>query len=200
MAEHLVGDALVPVRPFADREVAALALLAFAAVDREGDDDTVTDLQGVPALRPDLDYLAHEFMAQDVAALHAGHIAVVEMQVRAADRAARHLHDGVARVLDPGIGNLVAVDVLGAMPTQRPHGRTSSLVVVRQCDPDIASVSKTTSRVLDRSASAPRGDRRWAITILKVRGCRGVARCHALKVRANRNFGAPSVLYFGASL
>jgi hypothetical protein len=31
---------------------------------------------------------------------------------------------------------------------------TSSLVVVRQGDPDIARVSKTTSRVLDRSAPA----------------------------------------------
>ena len=45
VAEHLVGDVFVPVGSLADREVAASALLAFAADDRERDDDAVADLQ-----------------------------------------------------------------------------------------------------------------------------------------------------------
>jgi hypothetical protein len=87
------------------------------------------------------------------------------------------------------------------MPTQRPHGRTSSLVVVRQCDPDIASVSKTTSRLLDRSAP----ERCEAISdpghpISKKLVLRKSARCRASRGRAGGNFRAPAGLNFGASL
>jgi hypothetical protein len=39
VAEHLVGDVFVPVGSLADREVAASALLAFSADDRERNDD-----------------------------------------------------------------------------------------------------------------------------------------------------------------
>jgi hypothetical protein len=53
---------------------------------------------------------------------HAGHEAVEEVQVRAADRAARHLDDRVARMLDPRVGYFVAADVLLAVPAERFHG------------------------------------------------------------------------------
>ena len=60
-------------------------------------------------------------MTHDIAVLHAGHVAVVEMQVGAADRATRHLDDGISRMFDLGIGNLIATDVLGAVPAQGLH-------------------------------------------------------------------------------
>ena len=99
VAEDEVAEVLVAVGALADRPVAAPALLALAAADRERDDDAVADLE-LLVLGADLDHLAHELVADDVARLHAGHEAVVEVQVGAADRAAGGLDDGVARVLD----------------------------------------------------------------------------------------------------
>ena len=75
VAEHLVGHILVAVGALADRKIAALALVAFAADDRERHDDPVADLQ-LLVLGADLDDLAHELVAHDVADLHAGHEAV----------------------------------------------------------------------------------------------------------------------------
>ena len=66
---------------------------------------------------PDLHDLAHELVAEDVAALHGGHEAVVEMQVGAADGAGGDLDDGVARMLDLRVGDRVAADVVLAVPT-----------------------------------------------------------------------------------
>src|SRR5438270_4087563 len=51
-------------------ELLLLAEEAFAAGDRERDDDALSLLQR--AFRTGLDYLAHEFMAEDVAGTHAG--------------------------------------------------------------------------------------------------------------------------------
>ena len=51
-------------------------------------------------LRADFDDFAHRLVADDVAAFHVGDDAVEDVQVGAADRAGRHLDDGVARMLD----------------------------------------------------------------------------------------------------
>jgi hypothetical protein len=60
-------------------------------------------------------------MAHHVAAFHARDDAAVDMQIRAADRARRHLDDGVARVFDFRIGNFIATDIGFAMPSERLH-------------------------------------------------------------------------------
>src|SRR5688572_21758450 len=103
VAEHLVGDLAIAVRPLAHRVVAAAALLAFAADDRKGNHDPVSRFE-LPAVRPQvrahLDDFAHEFMAHDVAAHHAGNEAAEEVQVGAADRAVRPFDDAVAWILD----------------------------------------------------------------------------------------------------
>ena len=125
VAEDLVGQFLVAVGPLADREIPAPALLALAAGDRERHDDPVTDLELVVP-RPDLDHFAHEFVAHDVAGFHAGHQAIVEMDVGAADRGARHPDDGIPRRLDLRIGDVVAADVGPAVPAQRAHAVPSS--------------------------------------------------------------------------
>jgi hypothetical protein len=125
VAEGGGRDLLVAVGGLADGEVAPFALVALAADDGEGDHHPVADLQLVTRLRPDLDDLPHGFVAHNVAALHAGHEVVVEVQVGAADGAARDLDDGVPRLLDHRIGHLVAADVRGAMPDQSLHRRPS---------------------------------------------------------------------------
>ena len=70
----------------------------------------------------DLDDLAHEFVAEHVAGLHGRHLAVHQVEVRAADGAGRHLDDDVAGILDLRIGNRVAADVALAVPAQCLHG------------------------------------------------------------------------------
>jgi len=52
VAERLVGDLLVPVGALADREVAPLALVAFAADDREGHDHLVATFRAPLACCP----------------------------------------------------------------------------------------------------------------------------------------------------
>ena len=121
MAEGRVAERLVAVRALADREVAAPALLALAADDGEGHHDPVADLQRLVVL-PDLDHLAHGLVAHDVACLHARHEVVVEVEIGAADGATRHFDDGVAPVLDDGIGNGIAADVRRAVPDECFHG------------------------------------------------------------------------------
>jgi hypothetical protein len=76
MSERGVGHLLVPVGPLADREIAAPALRAVAADDGERHDHPVADPEAA-YLAADLDHLAHELVAHDVAGFHAGHEAVV---------------------------------------------------------------------------------------------------------------------------
>ena len=121
---------LVAVGGLADGVVAAPALVALAAPDRERHDDAVAHLELLD-LGADLDDLAHELVADDVAVHHARHVAVVEVQVGAADGAGGDPDDGVARILDLGIGNLFAADVARLVPDKRLHG-AATLVSTRR--------------------------------------------------------------------
>src|SRR5215207_7125399 len=104
VAECLVCEILVAVRRFADGEVSAPGLLAFAANNGEGNHGPVPHLERFPCGGHDLHDLTHGLMAHDIAGFHAGHEMIVEVQVRAAVGATRNLDDGVPLVLDPGIG------------------------------------------------------------------------------------------------
>src|SRR4051795_6446377 len=99
MTKDLVGDLLVAIGAFADGEIAAPALIAFPANDREGDNDPIANLE-LRVLWANLDHLAHEFMAEDVSRFHARYKAVVKVQVGAADRTARHSDDRIVRIFD----------------------------------------------------------------------------------------------------
>src|SRR6185295_1798676 len=91
---HLLRHPLVRVRVLAQRVQLALARRADAAGDGEGYDDPITDLELLHAASH-LDDLAHELVAKDVTALHRRDEAVIKMQIRAADRGRRDLHDRV---------------------------------------------------------------------------------------------------------
>ena len=87
VAPQLLGHPRVGVGVLAQRVQLLLAEAAVAAGDGERHDDAVADLQ-VLDRRPDLDDLAHELVAEDVALLHRRDEAVVEVQIGAADRGA----------------------------------------------------------------------------------------------------------------
>src|SRR3984957_11074364 len=111
----------VAVGALADGIVAQLALPALAAIDIEGNDDPIA-LPELRMSRARLDHLAHELVPEDIAALHRRHQAIHQMKVRAADRAARHLDDDISTVLDFRVGNLVAANIVRAVPAERLHG------------------------------------------------------------------------------
>ncbi|MNY13134.1 hypothetical protein D3C86_1462510 [compost metagenome] len=60
-------------------------------------------------------------MSEDVARMHAGNDAVVEMQVGAADGRGGDLDDGVPRIDDLRIGDRVHPNVVLAVPGQCAH-------------------------------------------------------------------------------
>ena len=121
VAEYLVSEILLAVGGLAHREIAAFALIALAADDRERNHHPVADLELVLGLRPDLDDLPHHLVSHDVAGQHRRDEVVEQVQVRAADGAARHLDDGVARLLDLRVRDGVAADVFLAVPNQGSH-------------------------------------------------------------------------------
>ena len=78
-----------------------------------------------------LDDFAHEFVAEDVALHHPRNEAAVDMQIRAADRRRRDMHDRVARIEDLRLGHRLDAHVVPAVPAKRPHGASGG----RSADP-----------------------------------------------------------------
>src|SRR5690606_18972256 len=96
------------------------AKVATAAGDGKRHHDPVAHCQILDRLAY-CDHLAHELMAENVALLHGWNVAVVEVEVGAADRGQADLYDRVA-VVDYGrIGNAVDAHVLAAVPAHRFH-------------------------------------------------------------------------------
>src|ERR1700712_5337098 len=95
-----LGDVLIVgrVSVVAGRVLLLAAMKAGATGDSEGYDDTLPFLER--RTRSDLDHLAHEFMAEDIARLHGRDVAVIEMKVRAADCSRSDLDNRVARIDD----------------------------------------------------------------------------------------------------
>ena len=121
MAEHLVGKVLLAVRRLADREVAATALAALPAKDREGHNDAVALAEMAVHSGAHLDDFPHHLVSHDVARQHGGDEVVKEVQIRAADRAARDLDDRIAWILDRRVGNRVAANIFLAVPDESFH-------------------------------------------------------------------------------
>ncbi len=121
LAHHLARQTRVPVGHVAAGEEALPAEEALAARDGERHDDPVADLEPLH-LGADLDDLAHRLVPEDLSLLHErAEVAIVEVQVRAADGSARDLDDQVLRVFELGLGNVLDPDVLRPMPHDRSH-------------------------------------------------------------------------------
>src|SRR6185312_6849183 len=85
------------------------------ARDRKWHDDAVADGEVLHG-GTDLDHLAHELVAHDVARFHHGEKSVVEMKVGAADRGGRDLHDAVLMIEDRRVRYLADLHVPGRYP------------------------------------------------------------------------------------
>jgi hypothetical protein len=83
---------------------------------------------GVLIVSAHLDNLAHAFMTQHVTRFHLWDKATHEMEVGTADRASRHLDDGVTFVFDLRVGNLVAANVASTVIDQSFHDLTPPCV------------------------------------------------------------------------
>ncbi|MNH14489.1 hypothetical protein D3C79_740820 [compost metagenome] len=106
---------------FACSELVELAEEAAAAGDHERNHHAVTDLQiGDPATGFLDD--AHELVAEDITRLGLWNLAVVEVQVGAADGGGGDPEDNVVLFLDERVGDIVDPDVLGSVVCQCSHG------------------------------------------------------------------------------
>src|ERR687883_349785 len=70
---------------------------------------------------PDLDDFPHELVPEDVALFHRRDVAVVEMEVRAADRGGGDLHDRVAVVQDLRVRDVLDLHRVAPRPDVGAH-------------------------------------------------------------------------------
>ena len=105
----------------AERPLVFLAEFALAAGDGAGGHHPVA-FDHFAHGAADFDDLAHEFVAEDVALVHFGDVAVVDVQVGAADGGGGYFDDGVGGVVDFGIGDGFDFDLLRSIPACGFHG------------------------------------------------------------------------------
>jgi hypothetical protein len=110
IAPQLGGLGMVGIAAFATGVKTVLAKEAFAAGNRERDDDAVADLQFL-VLGADRDDFAHILVAKHISRLHFGDAAAVDMKVGPADRAGGDFDDRISRMLNFRIGDRFAPDV-----------------------------------------------------------------------------------------
>src|SRR3546814_10623600 len=68
------------------------------------------------------DDIPHELVPDDIACAHTWDIAVVEMEVRTADRGRGDTQDRIARIDDFGIGDGFDADLVASLPGYGAHG------------------------------------------------------------------------------
>src|SRR5690349_5988984 len=116
MPEELLGHPCIRIRILAERIQFPLAEKAIAAGNGKRHDDTVADTDLFHSFA-DVDDLAHEFVSKNVPPFHRRHKAVIEVQIRAANRRRSDFDDRVALVEDLRIGDVDHLDLLLAVPT-----------------------------------------------------------------------------------
>ena len=120
IAPKLGGLLAIGIAAFAAGIKSPLAEETLAAGDCEGHDDAIADLQG-RVLAAHFDDLSHGLVSDDVTGMHVRDRALVDVKIRAANRAGRHLDDGVTTILDDRVGDAFAADVVLAMPGEGLH-------------------------------------------------------------------------------
>jgi hypothetical protein len=103
------------------RRIQALAAEeAVAARNREWHDHTIAHAE-VAHPGPSRFNDPHEFMAKDVAVLHARHLAAIQMQVRSADRRRGYAQDDVVGLDQGRVGHVFDADIECAVVGKRLH-------------------------------------------------------------------------------
>ena len=120
LAHRFTRDLCVRIGPVAAREKSLLAEPALATANRKGNDDPVAHLE-IGNLAAQLDYFAHVFVAEYVAAFHRRLIPVEQMKIGTANGAGRDLDDGIPRMLNFRVGDRVHADIALAVPTECAH-------------------------------------------------------------------------------
>ena len=143
VAEDAADRGRLRVGLVAVAEQALLAEMALAAGDVERHEHLVADLEVLDG-RSDLLDDAAELVAEGRADARVGHLAVVEVQVGAADAGARDPDDGVLGVLDRGIGLLVMRTRMG------PRNSIASM-----SPPEIRDANGTAAEVFRSRFRAP---------------------------------------------
>ena len=115
MAHRFGGHFGVRIGLITGRKQTLLAEPALATADGERHHYPVPDLE-VGDLGPERHDLAHVLVAEDVAGLHGGLVAIQQVKVRPADRAGGYFDDRIARVLDLGIRDGVDTDIAFTVP------------------------------------------------------------------------------------
>ena len=140
VAIHFFGNPRVRIGVVAARPQLLLAEPAAPACDGEWHQNAVARIQ-VLHLGAEFDDLAHELVAEDVALLHRGNVAVVEMKIRAADGGGGDLNNGVTRVQDLGVRDIFNANVAASPPAKCFHkssrriGSSGDRVIGRsECD------------------------------------------------------------------
>src|SRR5689334_21135030 len=120
MAERLFRQSGIRVDVIAHRVELVPAVPAGATGERVRDDESNADPE-VRGAMTDLDELTTESLPEDAVLLHRRDVAVVEVQVRLADRRRGDLHDRVAVVEDLRIRDVLHLHGFAARPDVRPH-------------------------------------------------------------------------------
>src|SRR5204863_8317265 len=92
---------------------------------------------------------AHDLVSEDVAAHHRGDVAVVEMEVGAADRGQRHAHDRVVRIEDLRLRHVDDAHLGFAPPADCFH----AIFLPEGC-PSVVAISPVSTSIFSRRKSS----------------------------------------------
>mgnify|MGYP000439170384 CR=1 FL=1 len=67
-------------------------------------------------------------MAEDIALLHGGHVAIEQMKIRAADGSRCYANDGVGRGEDNRVGNVIDAHIVLSVPAEGSHNNSVCMV------------------------------------------------------------------------
>src|SRR4051794_29902007 len=86
----------------------------------EGNNDAITHLQILHS-RANFHNFAHEFMADDIARLHGGDVAIVDVQIGTANGSRSNAQNGITWIQNLGIWNVLHSHIMFSIPADSPH-------------------------------------------------------------------------------
>ena len=97
-----------------------LAEVTLAARNGERHDDAIAFLDTTD-LRTGVDHLTHKFVTKNITGLQGGDVAVIKMEIGAADGRAGNAHNSIAWIENFGVVDTLDVNLVFSLPTKRFH-------------------------------------------------------------------------------